>query len=179
MIINFHAFAAPSNSPQNVTSVSLSSTSIQVIWGEVPLTDRNGEIILYEVRYEPQQDSGKLPSQTENTTNLYLPLLDLQPFVVYAISVRAYTSVGHGPYSSVSFVMTQEDGKHIAIVTHNNVNIHINEIVDHSHEFRICFQFPVCIPQSELLYNYSTKCSNRHYTHQNCIILRHHQLVST
>ena len=96
-----------------MTSVSLSSTSIQVIWGEVPLIDRNGEIILYEVHYEPQQDSSQLriPSQTENTTSISLLLFDLQPFVVYAISVRAYTSVGHGPYSDVSFVTTQEDGK--------------------------------------------------------------------
>ena len=38
-------------------------------------------------------------------------LTGLQEFVDYNISVRAYTSVGEGPYSTEVTEMTAEDGK--------------------------------------------------------------------
>ena len=100
----------PGNSPQNVTAVSLSSTTIIVTWEEVPPIDRNGMVIAYEVRYEPFETFGQLSSSDViNATNLSVILEGLHPFVNYNVSVRAYTSVGSGPYSDVVVEITQED----------------------------------------------------------------------
>ena len=114
IMINF-IFTAPVNSPQNVTVMLLSSTSINVTWEEVPPIDRNGIIIMYEVLYEPLETEtfGQLSSDTGNTTDLFILLEELHPFVNYSISVRAYTSVGNGPYSDVVVEATQEDCKPI------------------------------------------------------------------
>ena len=80
-------------------------------WTEVPEIDQNGIITQYEVMYEPLMTFGG--HTTVNTTNLSITLMDLQEYLEYNISVRAYTSVGPGPYSvgivNTSFV----DGKQI------------------------------------------------------------------
>ena len=110
---SFNAFVAPSSSPQNVQLISLSSTTIQVSWAEVPIFNRNGLIVLYEILYEPNDILDQLARCTTNTTELFVLLTDLHPFVTYAILVRAYTSVGPGPYSDVSLERTTEDGKQI------------------------------------------------------------------
>ena len=112
ILINF-TFAAPINSPQNVTAMSLSSTSINATWEEVPPIDRNGMITMYEVLYEPLETFGQLSGGIGNTTDLFILLDQLYPFVNYSISVRAYTTVGNGPYSTVVVEATQEDCKSI------------------------------------------------------------------
>ena len=106
-------FIAPVNSPQNVTAMSLSSTSINVTWEEVPPIDRNGMITMYEVLYEPLETFGQISSGSGNTTDLFILLDELHPGDNYSISVRAYTSVGNGPYSDVVVEATQEDCKPI------------------------------------------------------------------
>lgn len=106
------SFTAPSGPPQNVKVMSLSSTSILVSWAELPIINRNGLIILYEILYEPCNTSDQFASYIRNTTGLSVILMGLRPFVTYAISVRAYTIAGHGPYSAVHLNRTQEDGKH-------------------------------------------------------------------
>lgn len=78
----------------------LSSTSINVTWGEIPPIRRNGIITAYEVLYEPLETfGGFISSKSVNTTNTYFVLFGLQEYVDYNISVRAYTEVGPGPYS--------------------------------------------------------------------------------
>lgn len=126
-IKSFIAFIAPSSSPQNVQLKSLSSTTIEVNWTEVPTIDRNGLIILYEVQYEPNDTLNdpddapdRLARRITNTTELSVLLTDLNPFVTYAVSVRAYTGVGYGPYSDVSFERTEEDGKQIITLQFNS-----------------------------------------------------------
>ena len=77
----------------------------------------NGIIITYEVLYEPLQTfDGQLEPRTLNTTELFTCLTDLQEFIGYNISVRAYTSVGLGPYSDKIFAMTLEDSKLIDLL---------------------------------------------------------------
>ncbi len=90
----------------------LSSTEIQVNWTEVSEIDQNGMIITYEVLYDPLMTfNGMLNTTTVNTTNVYITLSNLQEYVEYNISVRAYTSVGPGPYSPIALVTTDEDSK--------------------------------------------------------------------
>lgn len=110
IILLFICFTVPSNSPQNVSTATLSSTTIQVMWEEVPPSDRNGMITTYEVFYEPQETFGQLlASDIRNTTNLSMLLEELHPFVNYNISVRAYTSVGSGPFSDDVIEVTEQD----------------------------------------------------------------------
>ena len=45
-----------------------------------------------------------------NTTRLQGRVSDLEEYVNYNITVRAYTSVGPGPYSDPMIVRTSEDG---------------------------------------------------------------------
>ena len=96
----------------------LSSTEIQVSWEEVPAIDQNGIITVYEVQYEPLETFGVLVIQTINITanTTTKNLTGLEEYVDYDITVRAYTSVGPGPYSDPPITeRTMEDCKFIAL----------------------------------------------------------------
>ncbi len=109
--------SVPSNVPQNISTDSLSSTSIRVRWDPVPAIDQNGDITLYEVRYDPLETfNGQITTGYENTTDgsvLEITLESLQEYVEYNISVRAYTIVGAGPFSDGIVQRTDEDRKSI------------------------------------------------------------------
>ena len=106
-----HFPLAPSSFPQGVTAITVSSTEILVSWDEVPTIDQNGVIILYDVQYEPLMTfGGELMTMTMNTSNSSIVLGRLQEYVEYNVSVRAYTSVGPGPFSPGVDNQTFEDG---------------------------------------------------------------------
>ena len=100
--------SVPDGSPENVQADVMSSTEIRVSWTEVSEIDRNGIINMYEVMYEPL---GVLTPATVNTTDLTIIVDGLEEDVNYNISVRAYTSVGPGPYSEEITNRTFEDSK--------------------------------------------------------------------
>ena len=107
-----HFFPAPSGYPQNVEPTTISSTEIVVSWDVVPPADHNGIIILYEVQYEPLMTfGGQLMTMAMNTSNTTILLGELQEYVEYNISIRAYTSVGPGPFSPGVNNRSFEDGK--------------------------------------------------------------------
>ena len=102
----------PSSFPQNVNVSVNSSTAILVTWEEVPDLDQNGIITTYEVLYNPMETfDGELIPQTLNTTDIFTYLSELEQDVDYNISVRAYTSIGPGPYSEEISATTLEDGR--------------------------------------------------------------------
>ena len=84
---------------------------IMVTWEEVLPIDQNGIITIYEVQYEPLQFMESLSTPVTNTTDMAVNLTNLQEFVEYTISVRAYTSIGFGPFSTEITERTFEDGK--------------------------------------------------------------------
>ena len=106
-----HTHTAPSAPPVNVTSHSLSSTSIRVLWDEVPVTERNGIVTGYEVEYRQMTFSSIEVTQTMETEELSITLPDLQEYTEYSIRVRAYTSEGPGPYSNETVTLTHEDSE--------------------------------------------------------------------
>ena len=106
-------YSVPASPPDNVQADVLSSTEIRVSWTEVPEIDRNGIISMYEVMYEPLMTFGVLTPAKVNTTNLTIIVAGLEEDVNYNISVRAYTSVGPGPYSEDITNRTFEDGENI------------------------------------------------------------------
>ena len=82
------------------------------MWDEVVPIDQNGVITMYEVMYTPLEDfGGGVMTRTTNVTALSLLLMDLEEYVNYTISVRAYTSAGAGNYSDLLIILTNEDGK--------------------------------------------------------------------
>ena len=119
----------PAEPPENVTTMVESSTEIQVSWEEVPAIDQNGEIITYEVQYEPVQTfNGQISTAIMNTSMLSINLTGLQEFVDYNISVRAYTSAGPGPYSEEILNTTAMDGKpEVIIIEQHTVQYCLSE----------------------------------------------------
>ena len=104
----------PASPPENVTVVVNSSTTIEVRWDIVPPIDQNGIITMYEVMYQPLETFNRnISTQTMNISGAEISvfLIELQEFVNYTISVRAYTSVGAGPYSDEITMLTLQDGK--------------------------------------------------------------------
>ena len=78
----------------------------------VPPIDQNGIITMYEVMYQPLETfNGNISTQTINVSGTEMSVfqIELQEFVNYTISVRAYTSVGAGPYSDEVTVLTLQD----------------------------------------------------------------------
>jgi hypothetical protein len=107
-----HLSLVPSSFPQNVNVSVNSSTILLVTWEEISGLDQNGIITIYEVLYDPVETfDGMLVPQTVNTTVLFAYLTELQQNVDYFISVRAYTSIGSGPYSEEISARTLEDSK--------------------------------------------------------------------
>ena len=69
---------------------------------------------MYEVLYQPQETfNGAIGDLTVNVSapETSVVLMNLQEYVNYTISVRAYTSVGEGPYSEGIVELTNEDSK--------------------------------------------------------------------
>ena len=90
-------------------ATALSSTEILVTWDTVPFLEQNGVITSYQVFYQPLQISDGT-SRTMTVTEKTAFLGGLEEYVEYNISVRAYTSVGAGPYSDGIVERTLEDG---------------------------------------------------------------------
>ena len=96
-----------------MAALANSSTTIIVTWDIIPPIDQNGIITMYEVLYEPLETfGGAIQTQTRNVsgTEMSVVLTNLEEFVNYSISVRAYTSVGEGPYSDEIREKTNTDG---------------------------------------------------------------------
>jgi netrin-G3 ligand len=84
------------------------------MWEKVAPIDQNGIITMYEVLYVPLETFGEaIQDQMIDVpvTNMSVLLMDLEDYVDYFISIRAYTSVGEGPYSQGMIIRTQENSK--------------------------------------------------------------------
>ena len=82
-----------------------------VIWEEVPAIDQNGLNTNYEVQIEPLQFTEALVTMPMNATNTSVLITGLEEYVEYNISVRAYTTMGAGPFSPAVTERTFEDGE--------------------------------------------------------------------
>jgi len=94
----------PDGTPQNVNAHNSSSTSILVIWDEVPVQQQNGIITGYTITYQSQTEihNGSVPAgpsdRQKNITNL-------KEYVLYNITVFASTVKGDGPHSTPVLVV--------------------------------------------------------------------------
>ena len=93
---------------------------ILVTWDPVPEMDCRGVIDHYEVQFN-QSTFSEIPSVISTVTDgpvLMLSLQNLEAFVEYSIAVRAYTSVGAGPFTPIVNNQTFQDGNSVAIVAY-------------------------------------------------------------
>ncbi|CAG9585499.1 unnamed protein product [Danaus chrysippus] len=108
--------AVPSSGPINVSANATSSTTVVVLWGDIPLQDQNGLIEGYKVCYAavlppPRPEHKKvechpIPSNQTHTVTL----TELRKYVVYQVQVLGYTRLGDGALSDPPVtVRTYED----------------------------------------------------------------------
>ena len=103
----------PNVPPDNVQAITSSSTAIMVTWEQVPEIDRNGIITQYEVEFN-QSTFNEISTSNLTTTNgpqLMVELEGLEEYVEYTVRVRAFTSVGPGPFSAAVVNRTLEDSE--------------------------------------------------------------------
>ena len=126
MLIVYFCFSSdsePSAPPDNVQALTSSSTAILVIWDPVPEIDRNGIITQYEVEFN-HSIVHEIPTSNLTTTSgsqLMVELQGLEEYVEYSIRVRAYTSMGSGPFSVAVMNRTLEDGEHTRNVHEDHI----------------------------------------------------------
>ena len=82
------------------------ATSIKVTWNPPDVALQNGRITGYKLLYttDPSQREDLRPAVTTGATVLSYRLTNLQVNTRYFISIAASTSVGFGPYASLSIV---------------------------------------------------------------------------
>ena len=103
----------PDLPPSNITANVDSSTAIRVTWERVPLDTENGIITQYEIEFNQTTFNEISMSNVTNVSSstFEVVLSGLEEYVNYSIRVRAYTSVGPGPYSDVIYETTPQDSK--------------------------------------------------------------------
>ena len=112
-VCQFSISLVPNAPPDNVQALTSSSTAIMVTWDPVPEIDMNGIITQYEVEFN-QSTFNEISTSNLTATNgpqLMMELEGLEEYVEYTVRVRAYTSVGPGPFSVAVVNRTLEDGE--------------------------------------------------------------------
>ena len=94
-----------------MTGHNTSSTSILVVYGDVPAFDQNGIITNYTITYQSLTE-GNNGSAIAGPNDRQKELTNLREYVDYEITVLASTSKGDGPQSSPILVSTDEDSKY-------------------------------------------------------------------
>ena len=105
------SLSEPDRAPQNVQGQNSSSTSILVIWDEVPAEQQNGVITGYTITYHSQtgNESGDVLAGPNDHQK---ELANLKEWVRYNITVFASTVKGDGPASDPPIgVRTGQDGE--------------------------------------------------------------------
>ena len=97
----------PTSAPRHPSGYAISSSSIYLTWDPPPLLERHGIIREYQINLT-ERETGTLTTYTTSSTFIEVSLL--HPFYNYSWVVTAIT-IGEGPYTASSAVMTLEDGK--------------------------------------------------------------------
>ncbi|XP_029107389.1 Down syndrome cell adhesion molecule-like protein 1 homolog isoform X2 [Scleropages formosus] len=100
----------PSQPPQNVRAISVTSDEAVITWSEPPRMTLNGVLKGYRVVYWslfPDGEWGEMQNIT--TTREQVELKGLEKFTNYSVQVLAYTQAGDGVRSNVLYIETRED----------------------------------------------------------------------
>ncbi len=107
-----HTHTEPDGSPVEIQLFPQLSNprSLQVTWGEVPRSVRNGVITKYDIMYQPLENyDGEIGTGSVSTTAVRMVTLSgLEEDTEYNVSIRAHTVVGEGPFSEAFTGRTSE-----------------------------------------------------------------------
>ena len=114
-------YLVPSDTPQNVTTVAVNSTSIRVTFNPPPEIDQNGPITLYNISYTGEVFDGVTQFVTEAISppvypavgQVSLNLTGLQEYNNYTIRVSAINGIGSSEFTSGDIQITDEAGMKI------------------------------------------------------------------
>ncbi|XP_064424751.1 cell adhesion molecule DSCAML1 [Latimeria chalumnae] len=100
----------PSQPPENVRAVSITSDVAILSWSEPPRSTLNGVLKGYRVIFWSIYLDGEW-GEMQNITTLKerVELKGLEKFTNYSVQVLAYTQAGDGVRSSVLYIQTKED----------------------------------------------------------------------
>lgn len=108
MKILYYCYSVPSESPDVVSSATIDSTTIEMIWTEPPIDTHNGIILSYNIIVTV---TNTMDTFSVNTTSTSVNITGLHPFYMYSLRVAGVTKYGAGPYSDAVSVTTLEDSK--------------------------------------------------------------------
>ncbi len=114
------AYAAPASSPQNVSIVALSSTSLSVSWDPPALDSQNGIITEYRINITELETGNVISLISFNT---FITVQFLHPYYTYVGVVSAVTNA-EGPSSEELVVTTPQDGKKLIFNNITSSNSH-------------------------------------------------------
>ena len=100
----------PDGAPHNVRGQNSSSTSIVVMWDEVPAGQQNGIITGYTITYKSQTENDNNNVQVNGSVR-QTELTNLKENVNYNITVFASTVKGDGPATAPIVFRTDQDSK--------------------------------------------------------------------
>ncbi|KAI6653158.1 hypothetical protein LOD99_11506, partial [Oopsacas minuta] len=118
-VVQLTDIAAPSDTPQNVMTETLSATSIRVTFDPPPAIDQNGPDLMYNISYTGEifdnntqfvmvnAPNSNYPAETEISVNL----TELQEYNNYTISVRAINVEGTSEYTNGVVQLTDIAGE--------------------------------------------------------------------
>uniref|UniRef100_A0A8C7P2W0 Down syndrome cell adhesion molecule like 1 n=1 Tax=Oncorhynchus mykiss TaxID=8022 RepID=A0A8C7P2W0_ONCMY len=100
----------PSQPPQTVRAISVTSDEAVITWAEPPRLTLHGVLKGYRVVFWslfPDGEWGEMQNIT--TTHEQVELRGLEKFTNYSVQVLAYTQAGDGVRSNVLYIQTRED----------------------------------------------------------------------
>ena len=101
----------PSVPPIRVVVVKDTSTSIIVRWGTIPLDQRHGVLIGFDIRYKKEGEHLWMNISSDRVGVREKTVTGLRKYTVYGFKVAGKTSAGIGVYSEDFNERTNEDGK--------------------------------------------------------------------
>ena len=107
------SFTVP-GTPVDLFANEINSTAIVVSWSEP--NETNGIITLYEILYSvgnmSSLDTSVFVDVTTNTSYQVI-IGGLDPFPMYSVAVRAYTSIGAGELTDIFSILTDPFSKNM------------------------------------------------------------------
>ena len=103
MLSSYSLLSVPSEGPKGISFDEVNQTTYKISWAPLAREKRNGIIIGHEIKHEKASTEARSKSSFGDTTysnsaNSVALVSGFQPGCNYSISVRAFTSVGGGPF---------------------------------------------------------------------------------
>ena len=103
-------FLVPTSPPSGFLSADVTVTTIRMAWQEIPLRERHGIIIGYELTYKKTAARSKRDVEKTLTFDADVHtafLFKLVAYTNYTITLRGRTSVGYGPLGEIVITTMQ------------------------------------------------------------------------